>query len=102
MSTSKTPHQIDPFALLPLNAWVRHLSNNVVGVFQMSYAISGSGELRLLVRDLPLLMRRQMGKLLLEGDQAESVLMDAFDLDSLEINEGHNGNLSVAERSVFY
>ena len=28
------------------------------------------------------------GKLLLEGDHAESVLMDAFDLGSLKINEG--------------
>ena len=31
------------------------------------------------------------GKLLLEGDQAESVLMDTFDLDSLKINEGCDG-----------
>jgi len=31
------------------------------------------------------------GKLLLEGDQAESVLMDVFDLDSLKVNEGHDG-----------
>lgn len=31
------------------------------------------------------------GKLLLEGDQAESVLMEAFDLGSLQINEGWNG-----------
>ena len=31
------------------------------------------------------------GKLLLEGDQAESVLMDAFGLDSLKINEGQDG-----------
>ena len=31
------------------------------------------------------------GKLLVEGDQAESVLMDAFDLGSLKINEGRDG-----------
>ena len=31
------------------------------------------------------------GKLLLEGDQVESVLMDAFDLDSLKVNEGRDG-----------
>jgi heterotetrameric sarcosine oxidase gamma subunit len=31
------------------------------------------------------------GKLLLEGDQAESVLMGAFDLGSLKINEGRDG-----------
>ena len=31
------------------------------------------------------------GKLLVEGDQAESVLMDAFDLESLKINEGRDG-----------
>ena len=31
------------------------------------------------------------GKLLLEGDQAESVLMDVFDLGSLKINEGRAG-----------
>lgn len=31
------------------------------------------------------------GKLLLEGDQVESVLMDAFDLGSLKINKGHGG-----------
>ncbi len=31
------------------------------------------------------------GKLLVEGDQAESVLMDAFDLGSLQINEGRDG-----------
>lgn len=31
------------------------------------------------------------GKLLLEGAEAESVLMDALDLDSLKINEGREG-----------
>ncbi len=31
------------------------------------------------------------GKLLLEGDHAESVLIEAFDLESLEINEGRGG-----------
>ena len=31
------------------------------------------------------------GKLLVEGDQAESVLMDAFNLGSLKINEGRDG-----------
>jgi len=31
------------------------------------------------------------GKLLLEGDQAESVLMDTFDLGSLKVNEGRDG-----------
>ena len=31
------------------------------------------------------------GKLLLEGAEAESVLMDALDLDSLKINEGRDG-----------
>jgi sarcosine oxidase subunit alpha len=31
------------------------------------------------------------GKLLLEGDHAESVLMDALDLGSLQINEGSDG-----------
>ena len=31
------------------------------------------------------------GKLLLEGDRAESVLMNAFDLDTLKINEGRDG-----------
>ena len=36
-------------------------------------------------------MKRRMEKLLLEGDQAESVLVDAFDLGSLKINEGHDG-----------
>ena len=30
------------------------------------------------------------GKLLLEGDRAESVLMNAFDLDTLKINEGRD------------
>ena len=31
------------------------------------------------------------GKLLLEGDHAESVLMEAFDLDPLQVNEGRDG-----------
>lgn len=31
------------------------------------------------------------GKLLLEGDHADSVLMEAFDLGSLQINEGRDG-----------
>ena len=31
------------------------------------------------------------GKLLVEGDQAESVLIETFDLGSLEINEGRGG-----------
>ena len=31
------------------------------------------------------------GKLLLEGNEAESVLMDVFDTDSLKVNEGRDG-----------
>ena len=41
------------------------------------------------------------GKLLLEGDQAESLLMDVFDIDSLKINEGSD-NIFRLRNDLFF
>ena len=89
MSTSKTPVK-----LTPLHATVQRLGATfteqggwrIPEVYTMSEVEIAAAQGSLALAD-----ETPNGKLLLEGDQAESVLMDAFDLGSLKINEGSDG-----------
>ena len=89
MSTSKTPVK-----LTPLHATAQRLGATfteqggwrIPEVYTMSEAEIAAAQGSLALAD-----ETPNGKLLLEGDQAESVLMDAFDLGSLKINEGSDG-----------
>ena len=89
MSTSKTPVK-----LTPLHSIVQRLGATfteqhgwrIPEVYTTSESEIAAARERLALAD-----ETPNGKLLLEGDQAESVLMDAFDLGSLKVNEGRDG-----------
>ena len=89
MSTSKTP-----IKLTPLHAIAQRLGATftegqgwrIPEVYTTPQAEITAAHERLALAD-----ETPNGKLLLEGDQAESVLIDAFDLGSLQINEGSGG-----------
>lgn len=89
MSTSKTP-----IKLTPLHSSTQRLGATftegqgwrVPEVYTTPQAEIAAAHERLALAD-----ETPNGKLLLEGDQAESVLIDAFDLGSLQINEGCDG-----------
>ena len=89
MSSSKTPVK-----LTPLHSTAQRLSARfteqrgwrIPEVYTTQEVEIAAARERLVLADETL-----NGKLLLEGDQAESVLMDTFDLGSLKINEGRDG-----------
>lgn len=89
MSTSKTPVK-----LTPLHSIVQCLGATFTE--QRGWRIpevytTPESEIAAARERLALADETPNGKLLLEGDQAESVLMDAFDLGSLKVNEGRDG-----------
>ena len=89
MSTSNTP-----IKLTPLHATAQRLG--VTFTEQRGWRIPAvyttpETEMTAARERLALADETPNGKLLLEGDQAESVSMDAFDLGSLKINEGRDG-----------
>ena len=89
MSTSKTP-----IKLTPLHSTTQRLGATFIE--QRGWRIpqvytTMEDEIVAAQEQLALADEASNGKLLLEGDQAESVLMEAFDLGSLEINEGRDG-----------
>ena len=89
MSSSKTPVK-----LTPLHSTVQRLGATFTG--QRGWRIpevytTSAAEIAAAQGSLALADETPNGKLLLEGDQAESVLMDVFDLDSLKVDEGHDG-----------
>ena len=89
MSTSKTP-----IKLTPLHPTAQRLGATfteqrgwcIPEVYTTPEAEIAAARERLALAD-----ETPNGKLLLEGDQAESVLMAAFNLNSLKINEGRDG-----------
>ncbi len=89
MSTSKTPVK-----LTPLHSTAQRLGATfteqrgwrIPEVYTTSEAEIAAARERLAFAD-----ETPNGKLLLEGDQAESVLMDTFDFGTLKINEGRDG-----------
>ena len=89
MSTSKAPVK-----LTPLHSTAQRLDATfteqrgwrIPEVYTTSEAEIAAARERLAFAD-----ETPNGKLLLEGDQAESVLMDTFDFGILKINEGRDG-----------
>lgn len=89
MSTSKTP-----IKLTPLHSTVQRLGATfteqhgwrIPEVYTTPEAEIVAARERLALAD-----ETSNGKLLLEGDQVESVLIEVFDLGSLKINEGRGG-----------
>lgn len=89
MNTSKTPVKLTPLhsAAQRLGAtFTEQRGWRIPEVYTTSEAEIAAAQGSLALAD-----ETSNGKLLLEGDQAESVLMDTFDLGSLKINEGHDG-----------
>ena len=89
MSTSKTPVK-----LTPLHSTAQRLG--AVFTEQRGWRIPEvyttlEAEIAAAQGSLALADETPNGKLLLEGDQAKSVLMDVFDLDSLKVHEGRDG-----------
>ena len=89
MSTSKTSIKLTPLHTIAQRLGARFTEQHnwrIPEVYTTPEAeIAAAQERVALVDETP------NGKLLLEGDHAESVLMDAFDLDPLKINEGRDG-----------
>ena len=89
MSTSKTPIKLTPLYSIAQRLGATFTDQHgwrIPEVYTASEAEIVAARERIALAD-----ETPNGKLLLEGDQAESVLMEAFDLDSLEINEGRDG-----------
>ena len=89
MSTSNAP-----IKLTPLHATAQRLGATFIE--QSGWRIPEvytilEGEIAAAREGLALADETPNGKLLLEGDHAESVLMDVFNLESLQINEGRDG-----------
>ena len=89
MSSSKTPIKLTPLHAIAQRSGATFTDQRGWRIPE-SYATQ-EAEIAAARESLALADETPNGKLLLEGDQAESVLMDAFDLGSLNINEGHNG-----------
>ena len=89
MSTSKTPVKLTPLHSTAQRMGATFTEQHgwrIPEVYTTSEAeIAAAQERVVLVDETP------NGKLLLEGDHAESALMAAFDLGSLKINEGRGG-----------
>ena len=89
MSTSKTPVKLTPLysTAQRLGAtFIEQRGWRIPGVYTTLEAEIAAARERLALAD-----ETPNGKLLLEGDQAESVLMEVFDIDSLKVNEGRAG-----------
>ncbi len=89
MSTPKTPIKLTPLHAIAQRleaTFIEQRGWHIPEVYTTLEAeVAAANERIALVDETP------NGKLLVEGDQAESVLMDAFDLGSLQINEGRDG-----------
>lgn len=89
MSTSKTPIKLTPLRSIAQRLGARFTEKQgwrIPEVYSTAEdEITAARERVVLADDTP------NGKLLLEGDHADSVLMDALDLGSLRINEGRDG-----------
>ena len=99
MSTSKTPIKLTPLHTIAQRLGATFTEQQGWRIPEV-YAtpeteIAAAQERVVLVDETP------NGKLLLEGDHAESALMDAFDLDPLKINEGHDGTYRLRNNLFF-
>ena len=89
MSTSKTPIKLTPLHAIAQRLEAKFTEQSgwrIPEVYTTLEAEIATARERLVLAD-----ETPNGKLLIEGEGAESVLMDAFDLGSLKINEGRDG-----------
>ena len=89
MSTSKTPIKLTPLHSITQRlgaTFIEQRGWHIPEVYTTSEAETAAAQGGLALAD-----ETPNGKLLLEGDRAESVLMDTFDLGPLKINEGSDG-----------
>ena len=89
MSTSKTPIKLTPLHSIAQRlgaTFTEQRGWRIPEVYTTPEAEIAAAQERIVLAD-----ETPNGKLLLEGDQAESVLMEAFDLGPLQISEGHDG-----------
>ena len=89
MSTSKTPIKLTP--LHSINQRLGATFTEEQGWCVPVVYTTAEDEITAARERVVLADETPNGKLLLEGDHAESVLMDALDLGSLQINEGRDG-----------
>ena len=89
MSISKTPIKLSPLHSIAQRLGATFTDQRGWRIPE-SYATQ-EAEIVAAQERLALADETSNGKLLLEGDQAESVLRDALDLSSFKINEGHDG-----------
>ena len=89
MNTSKTPVKLTPLYPIAQRLGATFIEQRGWRIPQVYTTLED--EVVAAQERLALADATSNGKLLLEGDQVESVLMDAFDLGSLKINEGHDG-----------
>ena len=89
MSTSKTPVKLSPLYSIVQRLGATFTEQRgwcIPEVYTTLEAEIAAASERIALAD-----ETPNGKLLVEGEGAESVLMDAFDLGSLKINEGRDG-----------
>ena len=89
MSTSKTPIKLTPLHAIAQRLEAKFTEQSgwrIPEVYTTLEAEIAAASERIALAD-----ETPNGKLLVEGEGAESVLMDAFDLGSLKINEGRDG-----------
>ena len=89
MSTSKTPIKLTPLHSIAQRlgaTFTEQRGWRIPEVYTTPEAEIAAAQERIVLAD-----ETPNGKLLLEGDQAESVLMEAFDLGPLQISKGHDG-----------
>ena len=89
MSTSKTPVKLTPLYSIAQRLGATLIEQRGWRIPQIYTTLED--EVVAARERLALADETPNGKLLLEGDQVESVVMDAFDLGSLKINEGRGG-----------
>ncbi len=86
MSTSKTPTKLTPLRSIAQRLGATFTEEQGWRIPEVYTA--AEGEITAARERVVLADETPNGKLLLEGDHADSVLMDALDLGSLQINEG--------------
>lgn len=89
MSTSKTPIKLTPLYSTAQRLGAKFTEQRRWRIPEVYTTLEN--EIAAAQERLALADETPNGKLLIEGDQAEPMLMEAFDLDSLKINEGRDG-----------
>ena len=89
MSTSKTPVKLTPLYSIAQRLGATFIEQRGWRIPEVYTTVED--EIVAAQERLALADETSNGKLLLEGDQAESILMDVFDLGVLKINEGRDG-----------